>query len=108
MAIKNKIKQRKTEKIMEKENSTDESDFSENELPDLYSLKPSEFELKRNIGDINSSSSGNGEKGIKDNVEWIGNSDWCECSKQGKPMKTYIKSLCRRGVNEIPERYFEV
>ena len=49
MAIKNKIKQRKTEKIMEKENSTDESDFSENELPDLYSLKPSEFELKTNI-----------------------------------------------------------
>ena len=40
---------------MEKENSTDESGFSENEIPDLNSLKPSEFEPKTNIGDINSS-----------------------------------------------------
>ena len=39
---------------MEKENNTDESDFSENEIPDLNSLKPSEFEPKTNIGDINS------------------------------------------------------
>ena len=28
------------EKKHEKENSTDESDFSENEIPDLNSLKP--------------------------------------------------------------------
>ena len=42
---------------MEKENNTDESDFSENEIPDLHSLKPFEFELTTNIGDINSSSS---------------------------------------------------
>ena len=40
---------------MEKENNSDESDFSENEIPDLNSLKPFEFEPKRNIGDINSS-----------------------------------------------------
>ena len=40
---------------MEKENNTDESDFSQNEMPDLNSLKPSEFETKTNIGDINSS-----------------------------------------------------
>ena len=40
---------------MEKENNTDESDFSENEIPDLNSLKPFEFEPKTNIGDINSS-----------------------------------------------------
>ena len=40
---------------MEKENNTDESDFSENEIPDLNSLKPFEFEPKRNIEDINSS-----------------------------------------------------
>ena len=40
---------------MEKENKTDESDFSENEIPDLNSLKPFEFEPKTNIGNINSS-----------------------------------------------------
>ena len=40
---------------MEKENTTNESDFSENEIPDLNSLKPFEFEPKTNIGDINSS-----------------------------------------------------
>ena len=40
---------------MEKENNTDESDFSENEIPDLNSLKPFEFEPKTNIGDINGS-----------------------------------------------------
>ena len=31
---------------MEKENNTDESDFSENEVPDLNSLKPFESEPK--------------------------------------------------------------
>ena len=40
---------------MEKENNTDESNFSENEIPDLNSLKAFEFEPKANIGDINSS-----------------------------------------------------
>ena len=50
-------KLRKTEKNMEKDNNTDESDYSENEIPDLNSLEPSEFEPKRNIGVINSSSS---------------------------------------------------
>ena len=53
----NETKLRKTEKNMEKENNTDESDFSENEIPHLNSLKPFKFEPKTNIGDINSSSS---------------------------------------------------
>ena len=39
-------KTEKDRKNMEKENNTDESDFSENEIPDLYSLKPFEFEPK--------------------------------------------------------------
>ena len=39
---------------MEKENNIDESDFSENEIPDLNSLNPFEFEPKTNIKDINS------------------------------------------------------
>ena len=42
---------------MEKENKTDESDFSENEIPDFNSLKPFKLEPKTNIGDINTSSS---------------------------------------------------
>ena len=50
---------------MEKENNTDESDFSENEIPDLNSLKPFEFEPKTNIGDINSSSSHDEEEGAE-------------------------------------------
>ena len=40
---------------MAKENNTDESDFSENEIPDLSYLKSFEFEPKANVGDINSS-----------------------------------------------------
>ena len=36
---------------MEKENNTDESDFNENEIPDLNSLKPFQFEPKTNIGE---------------------------------------------------------
>ena len=42
---------------MKKENNSDKCDFSENEIPDLNSLKPFKFESKTNIGDIISSSS---------------------------------------------------
>ena len=48
----NKIE--KERKNKEKENNTDESDFSGNKIPDLNSLKSFEFESKTNIGDINS------------------------------------------------------
>ena len=78
-----KKKGNKTEtdrKTMEKENNTDESDFSENEIPDLNSLKPFEFEPKTNIGDINSSSSDDEEEGAEYKVKRISNSEWCECS----------------------------
>ena len=37
---------------MEKENKSDESDFSENEIPNLNYLKPFKCEPKTNIGDI--------------------------------------------------------
>ena len=40
---------------MEKQNNTDKSDFSENEIADLNFLRPFEFEPKKNIRDINSS-----------------------------------------------------
>ena len=85
--------------------NTDEIDFSENEIPDLNSLTPFEFEAKTNIGDINSSSSNDAEV-IEDKVNWIRNSEWCEFSEQCKPMKTYTESLCCQERNEIPERRF--
>ena len=65
---------------MEKENNSDESDFSENEIPDLNSLKPFELEPKTNIGDINSSSSDDEEEGAEYKVKRISNSEWCEYS----------------------------
>ena len=40
-------KNEKTEKKKEKENGAGESDFIENETPDLNSLKPFKFELKK-------------------------------------------------------------
>ena len=93
---------------MEKENSTNESDFSENEIRDLNSLKPFEFKPKTSIEDINSSSSSDDEeKGTEDKVKQIGNSEWCGGSKQSKPMKSYTESLCCQEGNDMPERYFE-
>ena len=65
---------------MGKENNSDESDFSENEISDLNSLKPFEFEPKTNIGDINSSSSDDEEEGAEYKVKRISNNEWCECS----------------------------
>ena len=47
------------------ENNSNESDFSENEIPDLNSLKPFEFEPKTIIGDINSSSSDDEQEGAE-------------------------------------------
>ena len=79
----NKKKWNKTEKDrknMVKENNIYESDFSENEIPDLNSLKPFEFEPKTNIGDINSSSSDDEEEGAEYKVKRISNNGWCECS----------------------------
>ena len=63
---------------MEKENNTDESDFSENEILDLNSLKPFEFESKTNIGVINSSSSDDEQEGIEYKVKRVSNSECCE------------------------------
>ena len=61
---------------MEKENNTDESDFSENEIPALNSLKTFEFEPKTNIRDINNRSS-NDEEGAEYKVKQISNNEWC-------------------------------
>ena len=76
---------------MQKENITDGSDFSENEIPDLNYLKPFEFEPKKIIEDTNFSGSDDEEEGMEDKVKRIGNSKCCKCSKQCKPMKTSLK-----------------
>ena len=62
---KNETKLRKTEKNMQKENNSDESDFSENEIPNLNSLKPLKFEPKTNIGEIISSSNVDEDEGVE-------------------------------------------
>ena len=72
-------KNEKDRKNMEKENNSKESDFSENEIPDLNSLKPFEFEPKTNIGDISSRSSDD-EDGVEYKVKRISNNEWCEYS----------------------------
>ena len=54
---KNEIKLKNKKENMEKENCINKTGFSENEIPDLKSLKSFEFEPKTNFYDINSSSS---------------------------------------------------
>ena len=65
---------------MEKENNSDETNFTETEIPDLNSLKPFEFEPKISIRDINSSSSGDEEEGAECKVKRVSNSEWGKCS----------------------------
>ena len=67
---------------MKNKNNRDESDFSENEIPDLNSWKAFEFEPKTNIGDINSSSSDDDEVGAEYKVKQISNREWYECSAE--------------------------
>ena len=64
---------------MEKENK-DETDLSENEIPDLNSLKPFKFEPKTNIADIIGSSSDDEDEGVEYKVKRISNNEWCKCS----------------------------
>ena len=56
-------KNEKDRKNMEKENNSKESDFSENEIPDLNSLKPF--------------SSDDEEEGAEYKVKRISNNEWC-------------------------------
>ena len=81
---------------MEKENNTDESDFSENEIPDLNSLEPFEFEAKTNIGYINSSNSDDEEESAEYKVKRISNSEWCE--RSAKAVVGRYSSKCVSGL----------
>ena len=88
-------KTEKDRKNMEKENNSDESDFSENEIPDLNSLKPFKFEPKTNW-DIVSSSSDDKDEGVEYKVKRISNSDWYECSAKavvGRCSSKYVSGL---------------
>ena len=66
---------------MAKENNSNESEtfiaviVSENEIPDLNSLKSFEFEPKTNIGDINDE-----EKGAEYKLKQISKNEWWNCS----------------------------
>ena len=81
---------------MGKENNSDESDFSENEISDLNSLKPFEFEPKTNIGDINSSSSDDQEERAEYKVKRISNAAVRVLANIFKQSLTYIiQSRCQ-------------
>ena len=69
MTTKNETKLRKTEKTWKKKITAMKV------RPDLNSLKPSEFETKTNIGDINSSSSDD-EEGAEYKIKRISNSEF--------------------------------
>ena len=71
-------KTEKDRKNMEKKENNDKSDFIENEIPDLNSLKPFKFEPKTNIGDIISSD--DEDEGVEYKVKRISNNEWCKCS----------------------------
>ena len=88
---------------MEKENNSDESDFGENEIPDLNSLKPFEFEPKTNIVDINSSSSDGEEEGAEYKVKWIRSNKRSEYSasvRKCSVKKVFLEILLNSQENE--------
>ena len=68
-------KTQKDRKNMDKENNSNESGISENEISNLNSLKTFEFEPKANIGDINSRSSDDEEEVAEYKVKRIYNSE---------------------------------
>ena len=76
---KNETKLRKTEKAWKKKIKAMKVRLKWNEITDVKSLKPFEFEPKTNIGDINSSSSDDEEEGAESKVKRISNSEWCDC-----------------------------
>ena len=76
----NKEKWYKTEKDrkgMVKENNTDKSDFSQNEIPDLNSLKPFEFEPKQTSEILTVVALMMRKKVMNHKIIRISNSEWC-------------------------------
>ena len=102
-------KTEKDRKNMVKENNNDESDFSENKIPDLNSLKPFEFEPKTNIrpkpcnfikkestsGQLLLKSNSDDEKeGAEYKVKRICNSEWC-VSLQKQSLTDVLQNSCQ-------------
>ena len=79
---------------MEKENNSDESEFNENEIPGLNSLKPFKFEPKTNIGGQQCCSSSDDEdEGVEYKVKRISNNEWCECSAKAVVGRCFSKQV---------------
>ena len=76
---------------MEKENNTDKSDFSENEII--------------NIEVINRSGSDEEEKGIEHKVKRIGNSEWCECSTEAVVGQMFFKTGAVKNFTSFTGKY---
>ena len=62
---------------MVKENNTDKSDFSQNEIPDLNSLKPFEFEPKQTSEILTVVALMMRKKVMNHKIIRISNSEWC-------------------------------
>ena len=82
----------KYRKIIEKENNNNESDFSENEWDTRFEF----FEAfwiwaKKNIVNINSSSSYDEEEGAEYKVKRISNNQWCKWSAKAAVGRCYSK-----------------
>ena len=73
---------------MEKENNSDESDFRENEIPDLNSLQIFGFEPKTNIGDIDIDDE---EEEAEYKVKRISDNEWCQCSAKAVVSRYFSK-----------------
>ena len=80
---------------MEKENNTDESDFNENEIPDLNSLKSFKFEPKTNVGNVNSSSSDDEKEGAEYKVKRISNTASGASAVQKQSLTDALQNRCQ-------------
>ena len=95
-------KTEKDRKNMEKENNTDRSDFSENEIPGWNYLKPFEFEPKTNIGDIISSSSDDEDEGVEYKVKRVSNKE-CANAVQKQSLADVLQNRCQTCSMKFPK-----
>ena len=85
---------------MEKENNSDESDFRENEIPDLNSLQIFGFEPKTNIGDIDIDDE---EEEAEYKVKRISDNEWCS-AVQKQSLADIFQNRCQAS-NFIKKRH---
>ena len=99
---KKRSKTEKDRKNLEKENNSDESDFSENKIPDLNSLKPFKFKPKTNIGDIISSSSDDEDEGDEYKVKRVSNKE-CANAVQKQSLADVLQNRCQTCSMKFPK-----